>query len=92
MNKSELVSAVAAKTGHTKKDTEQTVDATFEAIAEELAGGGKVQLVGFGAFEVKHREARIGRNPKTKEPIQIPATKAPVFKAGKSLKDTVTNG
>ena len=89
MNKSELVSAVAEKTGQTKKIAEQMIDATFEAITGELSGGGKIQLVGFGSFEVKNRAARMGRNPKTKEAIQIPASKAPVFKPGKALKDAV---
>ena len=89
MTKVELVSAVAEKTGLSKKDTEAAVNATIEAIAACLASGDKVQLVGFGAFEVKSRAARIGRNPKTKETIQIPASKVPVFKAGKALKDTV---
>jgi len=89
MNKSELISAIVEKTGQTKKATEQTLEATFEAIAEELAKGGKVQLVGFGSFEVKHREARTGRNPKTKEPISIPASNAPVFKPGKALKGSL---
>ena len=89
MTKTELIDAVAQKTGQTKKITEQVVGATFDAIAEELAGGGKVQVIGFGAFEVKNRAERTGRNPKTKEAIVIPATKSPVFKAGKGLKDTV---
>jgi len=89
MNKAELVGAVAEKTGLTKKDAEQAVAATFDAVAETLAKEGKVQLVGFGSFEVKNRAARVGRNPKTGENIQIAATKTPVFKAGKALKDTV---
>lgn len=89
MNKSELVGAVAEKTGQTKKVAEQAIDATFDAITEALAGGDKIQLVGFGSFEVRERAARTGRNPKTKETIQIPASKAPAFKAGKALKDAV---
>lgn len=89
MNKAELIAAVAEKTGTTKKDAEKSVNATFEAITENVVKGEKVQLVGFGSFEVKRRDARIGRNPKTKEEIQIPATVVPVFKAGKALKDTV---
>ncbi len=89
MNKAELVSAVAEKTGMSKKDSEKAVNAAFDTITEALAAGDKVQLVGFGAFEVKERGARIGRNPKTKESIQIPASKVPVFKPGKALKDTV---
>jgi len=89
MNKTELIAAVAEKAGLSKKDTEKVVNATFDAITEALAQGDKVQLVGFGAFEVKERGARIGRNPQTKEEIKIPASKAPVFKAGKALKDAV---
>ena len=90
MNKAELVSAVAEKTGMSKKDSEKAVNAAFDTITEALAAGDKVQLVGFGAFEVKERGARIGRNPKTKESIKIPASKVPVFKPGKALKDTVS--
>ena len=89
MNKAELVSAVAEKTALSKKDSEKAVNAAFEAITAALVGGDKVQLVGFGAFEVKERNARVGRNPKTKEEIQIPASRVPVFKAGKALKDVV---
>ena len=89
MNKAELVGAVAEKTGYTKKDAEKAADAIIDAITEQLAGGGKVQLVGFGSFEVKSRAARTGRNPKTGQSIQIAATSTPVFKAGKALKDTV---
>lgn len=89
MNKAELVAAVAEKTALSKKDSEKAVNATFEAITAALVGGDKVQLVGFGAFEVKERNARVGRNPKTKEEIQIPASRVPVFKAGKALKDVV---
>ena len=89
MNKAELVAAVAEKTALSKKDSEKAVNAAFEAITAALVGGDKVQLVGFGAFEVKERNARVGRNPKTKEEIQIPASRVPVFKAGKALKDIV---
>ncbi len=89
MTKTELISAVAEKAGCTKKDAEKATNAVFEAIAEALKNGEKVQLVGFGSFEVRNREARIGRNPRTKEEIKIPASKLPVFKAGKGLKDTV---
>lgn len=89
MNKAELVAAVAEKTALSKKDSEKAVNAAFEAITAALVGGDKVQLVGFGAFEVKERNARVGRNPKTKEEIQIPASCVPVFKAGKALKDVV---
>lgn len=87
MNKAELVAAVAEKTALSKKDSEKAVNAAFEAITAALVGGDKVQLVGFGAFEVKERNARVGRNPKTKEAIEIPATTIPVFKAGKALKE-----
>ena len=89
MNKTELIAAVAEKAGMSKKDSEKAVNAAFEAITAALVGGDKVQLVGFGAFEVKERNARVGRNPKTKEEIQIPASRVPVFKAGKALKDVV---
>ena len=87
MNKAELVAAVAEKTALSKKDSEKAVNAAFEAITAALVGGDKVQLVGFGGFETKKREARMGRNPKTKEAIEIPATTIPVFKAGKALKE-----
>ena len=89
MNKTELIAAVAAKTALTKKDAEVIVSATFDTVAQELAKGEKVQVSGFGIFEVKDREARVGRNPHTKEAIQIPATKIPAFKAAKALKDKV---
>ena len=90
MNKAELINAAAEKAGLSKKDTESAVNAAIEVISQCLAEGDKVQLVGFGAFEVKSRAERIGRNPQTKEPIPIPASKAPVFKAGKALKDAVS--
>lgn len=89
MNKSELINAVAEKAALSKKDSEAAVAAALDAIAAALAEGDEVRLVGFGTFEVKKREARIGRNPKTKEEIQIPATKVPSFKPGKALKDVV---
>jgi len=89
MNKTELINAIAAKSGLSKKDSEKALTATVDAISGALKGGEKVQLVGFGIFDVKNRAARIGRNPKTKEPINIPATRTPVFKAGKALKDAV---
>ena len=89
MNKAELISAVAEKTGLSKKDSEKAINATFEAITASLESGEKVQLVGFGVFEVKNRGARMGRNPKTKEEIEIPASRVPAFKAGKALKDAV---
>ena len=89
MNKAELVAAVAAKTGDTKKAAEASVDAFVSVIKESLKKGEKVQLVGFGSFEVRKRAARKGRNPQTKEEIKIPASKAPVFRAGKQLKELV---
>jgi len=89
MNKAELVAAVAEKAGLSKKDSEKAVNATFDAISAALAEGGKVQLVGFGSFETKERNARVGRNPRTKEEIEIPASRVPAFKAGKALKDVV---
>ena len=89
MNKAELIAAVAAKTGDTKKVAESSVNAFVDVITETLQKGDKVQLVGFGSFEVRKRAARKGRNPQTKEEIKIPASKAPVFKAGKALKDLV---
>lgn len=91
MNKAELVAAIAAKTGDTKKGAEASVNAFVDVITDALAKGDKVQLVGFGSFEVRKRAARKGRNPRTKEEIKIPASKAPVFKAGKALKDLVNN-
>jgi len=89
MNKTELIAAVAEKADLSKKDAEAAITAMVEAITEALTQQEKVQLVGFGSFEVKTRAERVGRNPKTKETIQIPASKAPVFKAGKALKDAV---
>lgn len=89
MNKAELVSAVAEKAALSKKDAEAAVKAFTDVIAEELQKGEKIQLVGFGTFEVAQREARTGRNPQTKEEITIPASKSPKFKAGKALKDLV---
>ena len=90
MNKTELVAVVAEKSGITKKDAERVVSATFETITAQLMKGEKVQISGFGIFEVKEREARVGRNPRTKEAVEIPASKAPAFKASKALKDTVS--
>ena len=89
MNKTELIAAVAEKAGLTKKDAERVVSATFETVTESLKKGDKVSVSGFGIFEVKTREARVGRNPRTKEEIKIPATKLPAFKASKTLKDTI---
>ena len=91
MNKSDLVAAMAAKTGDTKKAAEASVNAFVETVTNAFVEGDKVQLVGFGSFEVRKRAARKGRNPQTKEEIKIPASKAPVFKAGKALKDLVNN-
>ena len=89
MNKTELIAAVAEKSGRTKKDAEKALSAVVDTLTEALVKGDKVTLVGFGAFETKTREARIGRNPKTKETIEIPATRVPVFKAGTALKNAV---
>ena len=89
MNKTELIAVVAQNTGVSKKDTEAVVSAALEAIGQALAQGDKVQLSGFGTFETKQREARVGRNPHTLEAIQIPATRVAGFKPGKSLKDRV---
>ncbi len=88
-NKAELVSEVAAKTDLTKKEVAAAVDAIFNSIQEDLAKGEKVQLIGFGTFEVRHRAARKGRNPQTGDEIEIPASKVPAFKPGKALKDAV---
>ena len=89
MNKAELIAAVAEKASLSKKDSEAAVNAALEAISAALQDGDKVQLVGFGSFEVKKRAARTGRNPRTKEVVEIPASQVPVFKAGKALKDAV---
>ena len=89
MNKTELIAAVAEQTGITKKNAERIVNATVETIAKNLIAGEKVQLSGFGIFEVKNREPRMGRNPRTKEAVHIPATRTPTFKPSKALKDIV---
>jgi len=89
LNKQELVANVAEQAGLTKKDAEKAVNAVFETVKGALSGGDKVQLIGFGTFEVKARKARKGRNPQTGKEINIPASKNPVFKAGKALKDSV---
>ena len=89
MNKTELVAAVAEQAGLSKKDAEAAVKAFTDVVAEALKAGDKIQLVGFGTFEVQHRAAREGRNPLTKETIKIAASNAPKFKAGKALKDAV---
>ncbi len=89
MNKNELVAAVADKTGLSKADSGKAVDATFEAITDALKDGTEVRLVGFGSFVVTNRAASEGRNPRTGETIQIPASRQPKFKAGKGLKDAI---
>lgn len=89
MNKVELIAAVAAKAGLSKKDAEKAIAAVVSSIEEALVKGDKVQLIGFGTFEVRERAARVGRNPQTKEEIKIDASKQPVFKAGAALKKAV---
>ena len=89
MNKTELIAVASQAVGMTKKDTERVLNAALDAITAALVNGEKVQLSGFGTFEIKEREARVGRNPHTKESVEIPATTVPVFKASKVLKDTV---
>lgn len=89
MTKNELVAAIAESSGATKKDSEAMLAAFIEAVTRALSEGDTVQLVGFGTFEVRERGARKGRNPRTKEEIEIPAGRAPAFKAGKALKDAV---
>ena len=88
-NKADIINRVADKTDLTKKDATAAVEALFEVVTESLAEGDRVQVIGFGSFEVRDRAARKGRNPQTGEEIQIPATKVPAFKAGKALKDAV---
>ena len=90
MNKKELIAAAAAQAGTTQKDAERVINAALDAITTALVNGDRVQVSGFGIFEVKTREARVGRNPKTKEAINIPASKVPGFKASKTLKDAVS--
>ena len=89
MNKTELIAEIAKKSGLSKKDAEKALNAALDTMTEALAAGEKVQLSGFGIFEVKNRDARVGRNPHTKETIEIPATRIPAFKASKALKDIV---
>jgi DNA-binding protein HU-beta len=89
MNKPELIAAAAEKSGITKKDAERFFNAAIDTVVAALARGERVQLTGFGTFEVKEREARVGRNPRTKETVEIPATRTPAFKASKALKDIV---
>lgn len=90
MNKKELIAAAAAQAGMTQKDAERVINAAIDSITAALQKGDRVQVSGFGIFEVKTREARVGRNPRTKESINIPATKVPSFKASKTLKDAVS--
>lgn len=89
MNKTELIAAVAEKAGLTKKDVEKAVSATLETIKEEVANGGKVQVIGFGTFEARTRKERIGKNPRSGEEVKIAAATVPAFKAGKAFKDVV---
>lgn len=89
MNKPELINAIATKTGIKKTTIGEVIDALTNTVTEELSSGGEVALIGFGTFSVKDRAARTGRNPKTGEPLHLPASKAPVFKAGKGLKEAV---
>lgn len=89
MNKNQLIVAMAEKSGLDKKDAEKALKAFGDSVIEELANGGKVQLVGFGIFDVIERAAREGRNPQTREPMMIPASKSPRFRVGKTLKDAV---
>ena len=89
MNKTDLISLTAENAGLTKKDTERVVNAMLDAVSAAMARGEKVQLSGFGAFDVKNRKKRIGRNPHTKEAIEIPATRVPVFKPSKALQDII---
>ncbi len=89
MNKTELISIAAENAGLTKKDAERVLNAAIDAITASLVKGEKIQISGFGTFETKDREARVGRNPHTKEAIEIPATRVPTFKASKALKDIV---
>lgn len=89
MNKTELIAVAAESAGLTKKDTERVLNAAIDAITASLVKGEKVQLSGFGTFEAKEREARVGRNPHTREAIEIPATRVPTFKASKALKDSI---
>ena len=90
MNKTELIASVAAAAGVTKKDAEKIVTATFDTIAAQMAAGERVQVSGFGIFETKQRQARVGRNPATKEAIEIPASTLPTFKPAKALKDAIS--
>ena len=91
MNKTELIAAVAEKSGLSKKDAAAAVESVIATVSDSLVKGEKVQLVGFGTFEVKERAARTGKNPQTGAVVEIPASKTPAFKAGKALKDAVNN-
>ncbi len=91
MNKAELIAAIAEKAELTKKDAEKALKAFEDVVKEELSNKGEIRLVGFGTFDVIERAAHMGRNPQTKEPMEIPASTAPRFKAGKALKDAVNN-
>lgn len=91
MNKTELIATVAEKAELSKKDAEKAVSAVFEGITESLKAGDKVALVGFGTFDVKDREERLAKNPRTGEPVVVPATRVPLFKAGKGLKDAIAD-
>lgn len=91
MNKTDLINAVAERSELSKKDSAKAVDAVFDSVMDSLARGEKVQIIGFGNFEVRERSARKGRNPQTGEEIEIPASKVPAFKAGKALKEAVKN-
>lgn len=90
MNKSELILSIEEKSGLSRQDSKKALDAVLETITEELVNGNKVSIVGFGCFDVKERKERIGRNPKTKKEITIPASRMPHFKAGKALKDEIS--
>ena len=90
MNKTELVAVAAEKSGLSKKDTERVLNAAIDTVVAALSKGERVQISGFGIFEAKEREARVGRNPRTKESIEIPATRTPAFKASKALKDLIS--
>ena len=90
MNKTELIAAVTERSGMTKKDAERVINATVDTITTSLVSGDKVQISGFGIFETKEREARVGRNPRTKETIEIPASRVPTFKPSKALKDNIS--
>ena len=92
MNKSDLVAAMAEKSGLPRKSCEMALDAFAEAVGDALKSGGKVHMVGFGTFEIKERAARMGRNPRTKEAVEIPSSKQPTFRPGKALKEITTAG